>query len=117
MQCTVATLTLTSSLCVSCNRYLTLIEGAESYAVLRDSSRAVVSLPPVTNCDKSKVKSPIRSYIQHWCTLGKSALSLFSGVLCTDDEERNPIRVILAYPIYSNFLRMFVCIIAICHET
>ena len=58
MQCTVATLTLTSSLSVSCNRYLTLIEGAESYAVLRDSSRTVVSLPPVTNCDKSKVKTP-----------------------------------------------------------
>ena len=105
MQCTLATLALTSSLCVSCNRYLTLIEGAESYAVLRDSSRAVVSLPPVTNCDKSKVKSPIRSYIQHWCTLGRSALSLFSGVLCTDDEERNPIRVILAYPILIKFFK------------
>lgn len=36
-------------------KYLSLIEGAESYAVLRDSSKAVVSLPPVTNCDKSKI--------------------------------------------------------------
>lgn len=37
-------------------RYLTLVEGAHLYAIVRDSSKAVVSLPPVTNSERSKVR-------------------------------------------------------------
>lgn len=37
-------------------RYLNLVEGAEMYAVVRDSTKAVVSLPPVTNSERSKVR-------------------------------------------------------------
>ena len=37
-------------------RYLSLVEGAELYAVVRDSTKAVVSLPPVTNSERSKVR-------------------------------------------------------------
>lgn len=37
-------------------RYLNLVEGAEMYAVVRDSTEAVVSLPPVTNSERSKVR-------------------------------------------------------------
>lgn len=40
-----------------CSRYLSLTEGTESYAVIRDSSKVVVSLPPVTNSERSKVSS------------------------------------------------------------
>lgn len=36
-------------------KYLSLVEGAELYAVVRDSTKAVVSLPPVTNSERSKI--------------------------------------------------------------
>ena len=45
---------LTVCVCSTC-RYLSLTEGTESYAVIRDSGKVVVSLPPVTNSERSKV--------------------------------------------------------------
>lgn len=36
-------------------KYLSLVEGAELYAVVRDSTKTVVSLPPVTNSERSKI--------------------------------------------------------------
>ncbi|KAL9957571.1 hypothetical protein ACROYT_G034490 [Oculina patagonica] len=36
-------------------KYLSLIEGAQLYAVVRDSTKAVVSFPPVTNSERSKI--------------------------------------------------------------
>lgn len=43
-------------------RYLSLVEGAQLYAVLRDSTKAVVSLPPVTNSERSKVRLHKQSF-------------------------------------------------------
>ncbi|KAJ7381910.1 RNA binding, partial [Desmophyllum pertusum] len=36
-------------------KYLSLVEGAQLYAVIRDSTEAVLSLPPVTNSERSKI--------------------------------------------------------------
>ena len=46
-------------------RHLSLVEGAELYAVVRDSTKAVVSLPPVTNSERSKVRLHLKTQTTH----------------------------------------------------
>lgn len=36
-------------------RYLSLVEDAQLYAVVRNSDKSVISFPPVTNSENSKV--------------------------------------------------------------
>ena len=37
-------------------RYLSLVGEASLFAVVRDNAKTVISLPPVTNSEKSKVR-------------------------------------------------------------
>ncbi len=39
-------------------RYLNLLENKETFPVLKDAERTVISLPPLTNSEKTRVWAP-----------------------------------------------------------
>lgn len=46
---------LTSCCFVFCDRYLQLLDGKDNYPCLVDAEGAVISFPPITNSEKTKV--------------------------------------------------------------